>query len=142
MASHKQPIKQPENRRRPITRLRYGSHLKTILFLLLQNIFQTCVIVFVPSHFHQQKISHETRSGDLVGHMIILLQYDWPKEDQTFFELLDRIRSHGGLTYRKFFNYIVSILVSIVELFKKNQFNLMFSNSLLDQRHPFLIWFD
>ncbi|XP_031566525.1 integrator complex subunit 10-like [Actinia tenebrosa] len=57
----------------------------------------------------KQKISHETRSGDLVGHMIILLQYDWPKEDQTFYELLERIRSHGGLTYRKFFNYIVNI---------------------------------
>lgn len=113
-----------------------------MLFLLLQNIFQTCVIVFIPSHFNQQKISHETRSGDLVGHMIILLQYDWPKEDQTFFELLDRIRSHGGLTYRKFFNYIVSILFISLAVLKKIQFNLMFSYSLLDQRHPFLIWFD
>ncbi|KAK3726896.1 hypothetical protein QZH41_016682 [Actinostola sp. cb2023] len=57
----------------------------------------------------KQKISHEGRSGDFVGHMIVLLQCDWPKEERTFFELLDRIRSHGGLTYRKFFDYIISI---------------------------------
>ena len=43
--------------------------------------------------------------------MIVLLQYGWPREEATFYELLDKIRDHGGLKYRVFFNYVSSILL-------------------------------
>ena len=44
------------------------------------------------------------------GHMLVLLQYDWPRFEQKFYEACDRIRRKGAFKYSLFFNYIISIL--------------------------------
>ena len=59
----------------------------------------------------QQRLATEGRNDTLIGHLIVLLQYGWPREEATFYELLDKIRDHGGLKYRVFFNYVSSILL-------------------------------
>ena len=50
------------------------------------------------------------RNDILLGHLIVLLQFGWPREEGTFYELLDKIRDQGGLKYRVFFNYVNNIL--------------------------------
>mgnify|MGYP006862609071 CR=1 FL=1 len=58
----------------------------------------------------QQRLVSEGRNDTLIGHLIVLLQYDWPKEEGTFYELLEKIRDNRGLKYRVFFDYVNSIL--------------------------------
>ncbi|EDO31262.1 predicted protein, partial [Nematostella vectensis] len=57
------------------------------------------------------RISQESRTSisNLFRHLIVLLQYDWPREETTFYEMLEKIRANGGLTYRSFFDYVVNI---------------------------------
>lgn len=58
------------------------------------------------------------RNDTLLGHVIVLLQFGWPREEGTFYELLDKIRDQGGLKYRVFFNYVNNILfLTFLELF-------------------------
>ncbi|XP_048588129.1 integrator complex subunit 10 isoform X2 [Nematostella vectensis] len=58
------------------------------------------------------RISQESRTSisNLFRHLIVLLQYDWPREETTFYEMLEKIRANGGLTYRSFFDYVVNML--------------------------------
>ncbi|KAK2573370.1 Integrator complex subunit 10 [Acropora cervicornis] len=58
----------------------------------------------------KQRLASEGRNDTLIGHLIVLLQYDWPKEEGTFYELLEKIRDNRGLKYRVFFDYVNSIL--------------------------------
>lgn len=44
-----------------------------------------------------------------LGHMIVLLQYDWPRYEQLFAEVLRKIQKLGSFTYNLFFNYIINI---------------------------------
>lgn len=52
----------------------------------------------------------EGRNDTLLGHVVVLVQFGWPREEDAFYELLDRIRDQGGLRYRVFFSYVNSIL--------------------------------
>lgn len=58
----------------------------------------------------KQRLASEGRNDTLIGHLIVLLQYDWPREEGTFYELLEKIRDNRGLKYRVFFDYVNSIL--------------------------------
>ena len=51
----------------------------------------------------------ETRNDNIIGHLIILLQYNWPKGDVLFEQLVKMITTLGGLKYRQFFSYVISI---------------------------------
>ncbi|XP_043231814.1 integrator complex subunit 10-like isoform X1 [Amphibalanus amphitrite] len=41
-----------------------------------------------------------------VGHLIVLLQYDWPTEEPIFSKVVHLIRQHGTLTYPQFVHYV------------------------------------
>ncbi|GAB1599455.1 integrator complex subunit 10-like [Argonauta hians] len=44
-----------------------------------------------------------------LGHMIVLLQYDWPKNYAAFAKAVHFIQSRGSFTYNIFFNYVINI---------------------------------
>eukprot|EP00105_Crassostrea_gigas_P024221 XP_011444406.1 PREDICTED: integrator complex subunit 10 [Crassostrea gigas] len=44
-----------------------------------------------------------------LGHMIVLLQYDWPKSEALFFEVLKKIKQQNSLVYNMFFNYVINV---------------------------------
>ncbi|KAI0239978.1 Integrator complex subunit 10 [Lamellibrachia satsuma] len=44
-----------------------------------------------------------------LGHMIVLLQYDWPRYEDLFGDCLNKIRKQGSFTYNIFFNYVINI---------------------------------
>ncbi|XP_078325971.1 integrator complex subunit 10-like isoform X2 [Crassostrea virginica] len=44
-----------------------------------------------------------------LGHMVVLLQYDWPKSEALFFEVLKKIKQQNSLVYNMFFNYIINV---------------------------------
>ncbi|KAM7450919.1 Integrator complex subunit 10 [Porites harrisoni] len=74
----------------------------------------------------KQRLATEGRNDILIGHVIVLLQYGWPREEATFYELLDKIRDHGGLKYRVFFNYVsnIDILEEFAHLYTDDSYNL------------------
>ncbi|XP_068732945.1 integrator complex subunit 10-like isoform X3 [Montipora capricornis] len=74
----------------------------------------------------KQRLATEGRNDTLIGHVIVLLQYGWPKEEGTFYELLDKIRDNGGLKYRMFFDYVnnIDILEEFAHLYSDASFNL------------------
>ncbi|UYV65316.1 hypothetical protein LAZ67_3003930 [Cordylochernes scorpioides] len=43
-----------------------------------------------------------------LGHLLILLQYDWPREEQLFLQMLENLRTQGHFTYNLFFTYIIN----------------------------------
>ena len=44
-----------------------------------------------------------------LGHMLVLLQYDWPRYEPLFADVIARIRAAGAFTYARFFSYIMQI---------------------------------
>jgi len=51
----------------------------------------------------------ETRNDDIIGHLIVLLQYNWPKWDTLFEQLIKMVITFGGLKYKEFFSYVINI---------------------------------
>ena len=45
-----------------------------------------------------------------LGHVIVLLQHDWPQGEALFLKAVDKICDHGSFQYENFFNYVTSIL--------------------------------
>ncbi|XP_072295723.1 integrator complex subunit 10 isoform X1 [Eucyclogobius newberryi] len=44
-----------------------------------------------------------------LGHVIVLLQYDWPQGESLFLKAVDKICQQGSLQYENFFNYVTNI---------------------------------
>ncbi|XP_042891180.1 integrator complex subunit 10-like [Penaeus japonicus] len=60
-------------------------------------------------HALRQRIIIDRHSDDLcIGHLITLLQYEWPKYVSTFEEVLQLIRKQGGFSYPLFYTYITT----------------------------------
>lgn len=47
-----------------------------------------------------------------MGHMIVLLQYGWPKQAPLFSQAVRRLQAYGTFSYSLFFSYIISILTT------------------------------
>jgi integrator complex subunit 10 len=52
----------------------------------------------------------EGRNDKLLGHLIVLLQYDWPKREDIFFDAIKKIQAQEVFKYPCFFEYIIGIL--------------------------------
>ncbi|XP_033830070.1 integrator complex subunit 10 isoform X1 [Periophthalmus magnuspinnatus] len=50
--------------------------------------------------------SHDDLS---LGHVIVLLQYDWPQGESLFLKAVDKICQQGSFQYENFFNYVTNI---------------------------------
>uniref|UniRef100_A0AAR2JIL2 Integrator complex subunit 10 n=1 Tax=Pygocentrus nattereri TaxID=42514 RepID=A0AAR2JIL2_PYGNA len=44
-----------------------------------------------------------------LGHVIVLLQHDWPQGEALFLKAVDKICDHGSFQYENFFNYVTNI---------------------------------
>nr|XP_058956330.1 integrator complex subunit 10-like [Pocillopora verrucosa] len=74
----------------------------------------------------KQRLVTEGRNDTLLGHVVVLVQFGWPREEDAFYELLDRIRDQGGLRYRVFFSYVnnIDILEEFAHLYSDDSYNL------------------
>ncbi|XP_078380453.1 integrator complex subunit 10-like isoform X2 [Oculina patagonica] len=74
----------------------------------------------------KQRLATGARNDTILGHVIVLLQFGWPREEGTFYELLDKIRDQGGMKYRVFFNYVnnIDILEEFAHLYSDDTYNL------------------
>lgn len=52
----------------------------------------------------------DNRDDLSLGHVVVLLQYDWPQGEMMFLKTVDKICQQGSFQYENFFNYVTSIL--------------------------------
>lgn len=51
-----------------------------------------------------------------LGHVIVLLQHEWPRGENLFLKAINKICQQGNFQYENFFNYVTSILFPIKKL--------------------------
>ncbi|XP_028815738.1 integrator complex subunit 10 isoform X2 [Denticeps clupeoides] len=51
----------------------------------------------------------DSRDDLALGHVIVLLQYDWPQGESLFLKSVDKICQQGSFQYENFFNYVTNI---------------------------------
>ena len=75
-------------------------------------IYKTKLIVKKnPSNFIFQDRAFGGKASDsLLGHTLVLLQYDWPNHATLFSQIIKKIQKQGNFSFNLFFNYIISIL--------------------------------
>lgn len=66
--------------------------------------------VFLPL-FNQLRAFTDSRDDLSLGHVVVLLQYDWPQGEMLFLKAVDKICQQGSFQYENFFNYVTSILI-------------------------------
>ncbi|XP_064651170.1 integrator complex subunit 10-like [Lineus longissimus] len=59
--------------------------------------------------FKERALRPKVKDDLCLGHMIVLLQYHWPKHEHLFTQAVEKIRQQGAFTYSAFFNYIITI---------------------------------
>lgn len=58
--------------------------------------------------FKEKAFSSKTADTSL-GHLIVLLQYDWPKHESLFTQVIKKIQKQGSFNYNLFFSYMINI---------------------------------
>ena len=53
----------------------------------------------------------DSRDDLSLGHVVVLLQHDWPQGESLFLKALDKIIQQASFQYENFFNYVTSILL-------------------------------
>ena len=53
-----------------------------------------------------------------LGQLLVLLQYQWPKEEEIFASLITTIQKRRRFHFPEFFDYIIRILLNPVMLHK------------------------
>ena len=48
-----------------------------------------------------------------LGHVIVLLQHEWPRGETLFLKAISKICQQGNFQYENFFNYVTSILCPV-----------------------------
>ncbi|XP_056145625.1 integrator complex subunit 10 [Lampris incognitus] len=51
----------------------------------------------------------DNRDDLSLGHVVVLLQYDWPQGELLFLKAVDKITQQGSFQYENFFNYVTNI---------------------------------
>lgn len=77
--------------------------IKVTLSLIINGVF----IVFI---CFQEKAFGSKATDSLIGHTLVLLQYDWENNEALFTQIIKKIQKQSTFTYNLFFNYIISIL--------------------------------
>uniref|UniRef100_A0A671X7D2 Integrator complex subunit 10 n=1 Tax=Sparus aurata TaxID=8175 RepID=A0A671X7D2_SPAAU len=51
----------------------------------------------------------DSRDDLSLGHVVVLLQHDWPQGEMLFLKAVDKIIQQGSFQYENFFNYVTNI---------------------------------
>lgn len=59
---------------------------------------------------NQLRAFTDSRDDLSLGHVVVLLQHDWPQGEMLFLKAVEKICQQGSFQYENFFNYVTSIL--------------------------------
>uniref|UniRef100_A0A8C5CP53 Integrator complex subunit 10 n=1 Tax=Gadus morhua TaxID=8049 RepID=A0A8C5CP53_GADMO len=101
-----EPVKTPEEQGKAKNKPRKGSDLrllpctsKAILPFCLQLMFACFKL----------RVFTDSRDDLSLGHVVVLLQHDWPQGESLFLKALDKIIQQASFQYENFFNYVTNI---------------------------------
>ncbi|XP_019730446.1 integrator complex subunit 10 isoform X4 [Hippocampus comes] len=101
-----EPVKASEDQMRVKTKVKKSHDLRLLPCTsnaVLPFCLQLMLACFKPRAFT------DTRDDLSLGHVVVLLQYDWPQGEVLFLKAVDKICLQGGFQYENFFNYVTNI---------------------------------
>ena len=69
------------------------------------EIVQYCVSVLVACL--RERAFKKVNEDLCAGHLVVLIQYDWPRHSGLLQEILDQARRQGQFTYQLFASYVI-----------------------------------
>ncbi|XP_064407227.1 integrator complex subunit 10-like isoform X2 [Halichondria panicea] len=83
-----------------------------------QEILPYCIQVIIRTL--KEAATGHSRSDRALGHLLVLLQYDWPKEEEMFAHVITMIQKRRKFSFPEFFKYVITIDILEEMLFLYN----------------------
>ncbi|XP_072548959.1 integrator complex subunit 10 isoform X2 [Salminus brasiliensis] len=104
---NQEPTKPSEEQGRVRNKARKGNDLRLIP-CTSKDVLPFCLQLMLAC-FKLRAFSDSSRDDLALGHVIVLLQHDWPQGEVLFLKAVDKICDHGSFQYENFFNYVTNI---------------------------------
>lgn len=98
--------KTPEDPVRVKTKTRKGNDLR-LLPCTSKSVLPFCLQLMLACF--KLRAFTDSRDDLSLGHVVVLLQYDWPQGEMLFLKAVDKICQQGSFQYENFFNYVTNI---------------------------------
>ncbi|XP_068437710.1 integrator complex subunit 10 isoform X1 [Clinocottus analis] len=106
MAPSQEPSKTLEEQSRFKAKMRKGNDLR-LLPCTSKAVLPFCLQLMLACF--KLRAFTDNRDDLSLGHVVVLLQHDWPQGEMLFLKALEKICQQGGLQYENFFNYVTNI---------------------------------
>ncbi|XP_026137075.1 integrator complex subunit 10 isoform X1 [Carassius auratus] len=106
MPQNHEAVKSSEEQRKPRSKTRRGNDLR-LLPCTSKSILPFCLQLMLACF--KLRAFTDNRDDLALGHVIVLLQYDWPQGENLFLKAVDKICQQGSFQYENFFNYVTNI---------------------------------
>ncbi|XP_060904225.1 integrator complex subunit 10 isoform X1 [Labrus mixtus] len=103
---NKEPTKSQEDQGRVKTKTRKGNDLR-LLPCTSKAVLPFCLQMMLACF--KLRAFTDSRDDLSLGHVVVLLQHDWPQGEMLFLKAVDKICQQGGFQYENFFNYVTNI---------------------------------
>uniref|UniRef100_A0AAQ6IBG1 Integrator complex subunit 10 n=1 Tax=Anabas testudineus TaxID=64144 RepID=A0AAQ6IBG1_ANATE len=103
---NQEPTKIPEDQSRVKTKTRKGNDLR-LLPCTSKAVLPFCLQLMLACF--KLRAFTDNRDDLSLGHVVVLLQYDWPQGELLFLKAVDKICQQGSFQYENFFNYVTNI---------------------------------
>ncbi|XP_017565232.1 integrator complex subunit 10 isoform X2 [Pygocentrus nattereri] len=104
---NQEPTKSSEEQGRVRNKPRKGNDLRLVP-CTSKDILPFCLQLMLAC-FKLRAFADGGRDDLALGHVIVLLQHDWPQGEALFLKAVDKICDHGSFQYENFFNYVTNI---------------------------------
>ncbi|XP_035525434.1 LOW QUALITY PROTEIN: integrator complex subunit 10 [Morone saxatilis] len=103
---NQEPTKTPEDQSRVKTKARKGNDLR-LLPCTSKAVLPFCLQLMLACF--KLRAFTDSRDDLALGHVVVLLQHDWPQGEMLFLKAVDKICQQGSFQYENFFNYVTNI---------------------------------
>ncbi|TKS72384.1 Integrator complex subunit 10 [Collichthys lucidus] len=103
---NQEPTKTPEDQGRVKTKTRKGNDLR-LLPCTSKAVLPFCLQLMLACF--KLRAFTDSRDDLSLGHVVVLLQHDWPQGEMLFLKAVEKICQQGSFQYENFFNYVTNI---------------------------------
>uniref|UniRef100_A0A672J5C5 Integrator complex subunit 10 n=1 Tax=Salarias fasciatus TaxID=181472 RepID=A0A672J5C5_SALFA len=106
MPPNQEQTKASEDQGRVKTKTRKGNDLR-LLPCTCKAVLPFCLQLMLACF--KLRAFTDNRDDLSLGHVVVLLQHDWPQGELLFLKAIDKICQQGSFQYENFFNYVTNI---------------------------------
>ncbi|XP_051514424.1 integrator complex subunit 10 isoform X2 [Myxocyprinus asiaticus] len=106
MPQNQEMMKSSEEQCKPRNKTRKGNDLRLVP-CTSKSILPFCLQLMLACF--KLRAFTDNRDDLALGHVIVLLQHDWPQGENLFLKAVDKICQQGSFQYENFFNYVTNI---------------------------------